>query len=269
MEIKFFKATWGMEAIPTLDERLGMIADAGYDGIEINVTGEIPAELPDLLDKYNLEWVAQLIYDRADDLVEAMEKIAPHKPVLFGVHPGRDNYSFDEGGAFFEKALEAENRLGIPVAHETHRHRLFYSPFVTREYLNRFPDLRINADFSHWTCVCESLLEDIDDTIELAISRAIHIHARVGHPEGPQVSDPRDPDFARHQELFQGWWDRIRAAREKAGAASLIVVPEYGPPGYMQTLPFTKQPVTDLWEICLWQANAVRRHWSLPVPGEE
>jgi hypothetical protein len=97
----------------------------------------------------------------------------------------------------------------------------------------------------------------------LACSRAIHIHARVGYEESPQVPDPSAPEYREYLERFEGWWDRIRGCREKAGAERLTVTPEYGPPGYLQTLPHTRQPVADLWEVCLWAANRLLGRWSL------
>ena len=72
--------------------------------------------------------------------------------------------------------------------------RLFLSPFPTYSYLTQFPELQINADFSHWCVVCESLLEDLDEILSLACARAIHVHGRVGYQEGPQVPDPRAPE---------------------------------------------------------------------------
>lgn len=265
MRLSIHKALWGMEAIGSLDEQLRRVRAAGYDGVEINVSGGVPAELGELLARHELEWCAQLIFERAEDLEAAMAACAPLRPTLFNVHGGRDRFSFDEGCAFFERALAAERRFGIPVGHETHRHRLLYSPFVAHAYLERFPDLRLTADFSHWTCVCEYLLGDLDEIMELALSRAIHIHCRVGHEEGPQVADPRAPEFEHYRHTFQGWWDRIRAHCEREGRESLVAVPEYGPPGYLQTLPYTRQPVADLWDICLWQANDLRERWGLPV----
>ena len=60
---------------------------------------------------------------------------------------------FDEGCKLLEAALKIEARESLTVAHETHRMRLFYSPFPTAAYLRQVPTLRINADFSHWCVV--------------------------------------------------------------------------------------------------------------------
>ena len=35
----------------------------------------------------------------------------------------------------------------------------------------------------------------------------------------------------------------------------MTFTPEFGPPGYMPTLPYTKQPVADLWELNAWMAR--------------
>lgn len=263
MRIRFFKAIWGMEG--DLEANLRRIAEAGYDGFEMYIAGPVPDGFDDLRRKYGLDWVALISQNTPDKLADAMEYYAPHEPVRYVCHSGRDYLSFEEGKAFFERVLAKEREVGIPVSHETHRSRLLYSPYQARDFLEAIPDLRINADFSHWVCVCECMLEEIDDIVALASERTTHLHARIGHPEGPQVSDPRAPEFAPFRERFESWWTRIKEMREKDGTESLIVVPEYGPPGYMPTLPYTRQPVADLFEICLWQTDRLRELWGLPV----
>ena len=38
------------------------------------------------------------------------------------------------------------------------------------------------------------------------------------------------------------------------------MTPEFGPDGYLHTLPFTNAPVADLWEINTWMGHEERRH---------
>jgi hypothetical protein len=113
--------------------------------------------------------------------------------------------------------------------------------------------------------VCESTLDDAKEILDLACSRATHIHGRVGYEEGPQVPDPRAPEFHDHLARHEGWWDQIHEARKAAGTDVLTFTPEYGPPPYLHTLPHTRQPVADLWEICLWSADRARARWN-PKP---
>ena len=118
-------------------------------------------------------------------------KFGPSKIVA---HAGRDNMSFGKTIRFFEQALRIEEELGIPIAHETHRLCPLYSPMNTMVLLRELPDLHINADFSHWCVVTESMLEDHDEALAIASRRAIHVHGRVGYENGPQVPDPRVPN---------------------------------------------------------------------------
>ena len=70
-----------------------------------------------------------------------------------------------------------------------------YSAPVAKHYLETIPDLRFTLDISHWCNVHESLLADQQETIDLVLPRVNHVHARIGHQEGPQVNDPRAPEW--------------------------------------------------------------------------
>lgn len=105
-------------------------------------------------------------------------------------HTGRDYFTPAEADEMlsFCEALEAET--GAPVYHETHRARMFYSPWVMAGYLERHPGIRLVADLSHYTCVAEANTHDpeLDRVVrEVIVPRVRHVHARVGFEEGPQV----------------------------------------------------------------------------------
>ena len=53
------------------------------------------------------------------------------------------------------------------------------------------------------------LLEGQEQTLQTAINRTEHIHARVGFAEGPQISDPRSPEWVTEMSAFTSWWQRI------------------------------------------------------------
>jgi hypothetical protein len=180
------------------------------------------------------------------------------KPVHVNCHTGRDIFSSADNARIFRRAVELSTELGLPVSHETHRGRATYSAPATRDLLVAVPGLNLTADFSHWCCVHESLLADQADAVEAAIQASTYIHARVGHREGPQVSDPRAPEWSAEVEAHLGWWKRIAAARRRAGASILAVCPEFGPAPYMPVLPHTRQPVADLWEITLHMKTLIR-----------
>ena len=170
-------------------------------------------------------------------------------------HGGVDAWSLEQAKDFYTEALGYEANIGIPVAHETHRSRLLHSPWQTAEILNAFPDLNTALDLSHWVVMAERLIDDQLATIELAASRAIHVDARVGHEQGPQVPDPRDPAWLSHVTSFEAWWDLAMTPHQ-------VVVPEYGPPPYLPTIPHTGKPVADLWAMCEWAKERLRARYQ-------
>src|SRR4030042_1344301 len=121
-------------------------------------------------------------------------RAAELRPVLVNSHSGKDWFSTEENLLVLRRAARLEEELGLPVAHEVHRGRAPFSTTATAALLERMPDLKLAADFSHWCCVHESLLEDQEQILAKAIDRSFHIHARIGHPEGPPVSAARAPE---------------------------------------------------------------------------
>jgi hypothetical protein len=100
--------------------------------------------------------------------------------------------------------------------------------------------------------VHESTLEDQLENLAAILPHVRHIHARVGHFEGPQVSDPRAPEWQAWTELFCRWWGQIFALGRERGETVFTITPEFGPPTYMPCTPFDNQPVADAWEINVW-----------------
>jgi sugar phosphate isomerase/epimerase len=256
VRIRWFHALWGM-SLPTLEGNLRRIREGGFDGVEMGVPedAEERRELALLLGRLGLELIAQQWtrggsgMEHAESFEQQYRRAAGLRPLLVNSHTGRDFFSTAENLSIFLRARKLEEELGVPVVHEVHRGRATFSTTSTAALLDQLPDLRLAADFSHWCCVHESLLEDQEPLLERAIARSFHVHARVGHPEGPQVSDPRAPEWRQALVAHLGWWQRIVDCRRREGAEQLSICPEFGPPGYMPTLPYTRQPVADLWEI--------------------
>lgn len=260
MKLMIFRALWGMTG--PVAEQIDRIAAAGYDGIE----GAPPdpgvmscAEFERRLKEYKLALILGAQVDTRDQLEPTLKRLADYSPLKIDLHSGRDCFSRDEGRAYFEEALKLEEHIGIPVGHETHRGRMFFSPWDTAFYLREFPSLKIVADYSHWVNVCERLPDDQVEALDLANRHAIHIHGRVGYEEGPQVPDPAAPEYAAQLAWHEKQWQQIRRFHRERGADMLTFTPEYGPPRYLHTLPHTDVPVADLWQICLWGAERARQ----------
>ena len=210
-------------------------------------------------------WIAQVfsrgftpggtVREHLDSLRRQIEDCLEHQPLFINAHSGSDTWSLAETEDFYGAALELEQRFGVTIAHETHRQRCFGNPWTTRSILERFPGLKLTCDFSHWVCVAERLLEDCGPIIQLAAQHCHHVHARVGYEEGPQVPDPRAPEWAGHVDAHERWWDTIWAWQRQHGFAVSTLTPEFGPAPYLHTLPFSQTPAGNLADICDWQAR--------------
>lgn len=170
---------------------------------------------------------------------------------------GSDSWPVPIAVEFFARALEFGKTAGIELSFETHRSRPTFHPWVTAELLRALPELRLTCDFSHWCVVCERLPDD-ETVLALAIHRARHVHARVGYAQGPQVPDPRAPEYEPELLGHESWWRRIALSAKQRGQDLLTVTPEFGPDGYLQQAPFSKRPVADLSEINRWMAQRLR-----------
>jgi len=144
----------------------------------------------------------------------------------------------------------------------THRSRILFAAHVARQYIEKFPNLRLTFDVSHWCNVHESLLDDQEETVQMALSRVDHIHARIGHQEGPQVNDPRAPEWANAVKRHLEWWDKVVQLKIQAGVNSITILTEFGPPDYMPTLPYTRQPLGDQWNINVYMMQLLRKRYQ-------
>lgn len=266
MAVKILKALWGMTG--PLEAQLKTIAEAGYDGVEarIDQTESIDT-LKRLLKQYGLDCVALVVSKGRDVdavkecLSKEVEQARALEPLAINSHGGRDRWAWDEHVRFFEYALEVERKAGLTISHETHRKYSFYVPHVAGQILRQFPELKVTADFAHWCVSCETMLDEHAEDVALACSRARLIHGRVGYPEGPQVPDPRAPEYAPYVAKHEALWERI-VTQQLARNQPTIFTSEYGPPPYLHTIPYTQQPVADMWELGKYTADRFRSQYQ-------
>jgi sugar phosphate isomerase/epimerase len=239
-----------------LEAFLERVAASGFEATEIYLGSlhQSPAEIAHLHSNYELRLIGQILTQghSYQDHIQSFEKqfdfAAQCQVVFINSHAGRDIFGFEENVQIFERVAQLSQSSGISILVETHRGRPTYSAIETCKYLQAVPDLRLTADFSHWMVVHESDLGDQRANVELAISRADYVHARVGYSEGPQIPDPRAPEWGHAVETHVGLWQQIIEQHKRDGQESLYITPEFGPPAYMHTAPFTNQPVGDVWE---------------------
>ena len=256
MRVLIIRSKWDLDSLP-LDNFLARIRQQGFDGSEIHLPSlhESPETTIALHRENHLAFVMMITTEgRTPDehllaLEQRYKQAVRYKPLHINCHTGRDVFSLEDNLRIFRHGLSLVEQYGVPLYHETHRGRATYSLLSTLAILRALPALKITADFSHWCCVHESLLGDMLEELGVAIRQTGYIHARVGHPEGPQVTDPRAPEWQNAVEAHLGWWEQIASALHGQNSAQLAICPEFGPPPYMPTLPYTQSPVADVDEI--------------------
>lgn len=267
MRLTSFRHLWGITR--SFEEVFPAIKEAGYDGVEYKAAkAAVDPNFRKLLDQYHFSFIAQ-VHTTGDTVQEHMASFKklirlslPLAPVMINSQSGKDSWGMDEKIDFIGQALAYQEEIGIPVAHEIHRGRITYNPWETRDLLLLFDDLKLCCDFSHWVCVCERLLQTEADIIQLCAEHCIHLHSRVGYEQGPQVPDPRAPEYAVHLKAHEGWWDMVWKAQLKNNFPVSTITPEFGPPGYQHTLPFSRNPVGDLEEICNWMHHRQKERFN-------
>ncbi len=265
MKLKMVRHLWGVTT--PLAQALPEFKKIGYDLIECGAPADTVG-FKSLLSASGLAYIGQAFTGGATpaEHFDAMRKQVDHLvgmgAVKINIHSGADHFSFQQAVDFYGKVAEYEKTVPTPIAHETHRGRVFFNPWITRDVLQAVPGIRLCCDFSHWVVVAERLLGDCESIIELAASRCVHLHARVGYDQGPQVPDPSAPEYAGALRAHLGWWTKIWTHQKNAGMTESTVTPEFGPPGYMHTLPHTNVPVSNLASVCDWTASRVREAFA-------
>lgn len=277
MRIKYICPYWGQEGT-TPTHFFKRVMDEGYDGVEINLpdSREFVNEFQTALEhvrhsKPDFIFIAQQVLslrnERAEGYLKRMtqrlDELVSLQPDFINSHTGKDYFSFDDNCRAIEAAENISQQSGIPILHETHRGRFTFHAATLLPYLNRFPQLKLTGDFSHWCAVSESMLNDQEDILEQIFPFVHHLHARIGSTQAPQVNDPFAPEWKSNVETFINWWRKIIEARIKTKESSFTICPEFGPMPYMPTMPVSQTPLCDQWETNTRIKNRLQIEFAL------
>lgn len=270
-ELKIMATSWGFQG--TMDAFCAKVKKEGYDGVELwwpTDNKKAQDEIFAALKKHDLE-IGFLCGGSQSDpqehldffkkMIDAAARQNIQRPFYINIHSGRDYFSFEDNKKFIEYTQALAKETGILICHETHRGRMLFAAHVTKNFIENFPELRLTLDISHWCNVHESLLADQKETVEKALDRTDHIHARIGHPEGPQVNDFRAPEWEKVVKQHFEWWDKI-VERKKRNGERVTILTEFGPPDYMPTMPYTRKALSDQWAINVHMMHLLRKRYS-------
>ncbi len=265
--LEFYCTRWGSEQIPW-NTFMQAVKASGYEGIEYGIAQDTArAELDsvwNLASQYQLKIIPHHYDTVTRDFVLHQEQFArwfelvsPYPAEKINAQTGRDCFSWEQNKTLFQLAHAYQENKAVQVIHETHRQRCLFAAHAARSALEQIPELKITLDISHWLCVAENFLHDQTDAIDIATQRTEHIHARVGHPQGPQVNDPRVPEWNEAVNIHLEWWRAI-AKHFSHSKKTLTITPEFGPAPYMPCMPFTGEPCANQWDINLHMMKLLR-----------
>ncbi|APQ19010.1 hypothetical protein [Maribacter hydrothermalis] len=272
--INYLYPHWGSENL-TAKEFIELAILKGFQGVEMNLPynktfeNELFHELQNIRKLHpNFIVVLQQVLPLKNETVEEyisnvldqLKRTLPYQPNFINSHTGKDHYSFDENCKVIEAIESFSSQHKISIYHEIHRGRFTFHSTTTLSYLHKYPKLKLVGDLSHWCVTSESMLQDQEHILEQVFPRIIHIHARVGFEQCPQVNNPFAPEWEKHLNQFIIWWQRIIKQHETL--SNFTITPEFGPFPYMQQVPFTKEPLANQQEINIEMKNYLKRNFT-------
>jgi hypothetical protein len=164
------------------------IHDAGYDGLQAG--DQLSRETLHACEKLGLKVAGS---GRVNIPAEA-DTVAAHMAdcgfVSGTLHVGWGMENEAAGCALIEAVLKASEKHRLPLYIETHRATIFQDIWRTVEFLRRYPDVRINGDFSHWYTGQELVYGGFENKLHFlapVLERVRFLHGRIGNPGCIQV----------------------------------------------------------------------------------
>lgn len=276
LTLSLFKPLWGHQG--SLTRAIDQAVRAGFQGIE----GQAPLDqqaredFRQGLNDAGLGYIAEIttagsyVPDRRaslqahfDSFRQSLERSLALEPLFITTLAGCDAWEEAQTVELFGRMMEQAAAAGLPISFETHRSRSFFNPWTTQRICRQLPGLQLTFDLSHWCVVCERLIDTEIDILEALAPQAMHIHARVGYDQGPQVPDPRHDRYRKALQRHQAWWKMLWQAMVARGMTALTMTPEFGPDGYQAIDVDSDLPVGDLWKINQWMGRQQRRQFEL------
>lgn len=266
-----YQSMWAMEQRRpdgfewSLDEKLDKIIGAGFDGAGLRFTDRAHvAQVTQRLRSAGLSWQAQCYPKTVAELAPVLELVAAfgadHVNLQGDVRP----HSVAECVPLITGWQQLAADAGVALHVETHRDRMTTDLFFTLRLIDRFPDLRLTGDLSHYLLGREfawPVSEENHSLMRRIMDRCWAYHGRVASREQIQVQI----SFPHHRhwlDLFLGWWEYgFRQWRRRAPPdAALTFLCELGPREYAIT-GRDGYELSDRWEEAQWLMRLVRELW--------
>jgi hypothetical protein len=266
-----YQSLWAMERRRpdglewSLDEKLAMIRDAGFDGAGVRFLDlDYARRVTDFLRAHGMSWQAQCYPKTIDDLKPILRHVEMLGADHVNLQPDVKPYRLEDCIPYIDGWRRLARDAGIALHIETHRDRMTTDLFFTLHLLDCFPDLRLTGDLSHYVVGREfawPISAENHALMHRVIDQCWGFHGRVASREQIQlqISFPHHKDWL---DLFMGWWEYgFRSWRRRAPPdATLTFLCELGPREYAMTGPDGNE-LSDRWQEAQTMKDMVRALW--------
>jgi len=170
--------------------------------------GLAPAWKRHLFEKYELGCLINAFPKNEKDLANLLELSKEMGSPVMNVIGVTYPLTAKEAEPIVRRWIDISDEIGVPILFETHRDCITNDMFFTLELLERIPEMRLCADFSHYALNRELTMpvdEFWSDLFKRLIKRSDSFQGRVASHEQIQVPI----NFPQHQkfvEQFKDWW---------------------------------------------------------------
>ncbi len=267
-----YQSLWAMERRRpdglewSLDEKLAMIRDAGFDGAGVRFADRAFVKpVTDFLCAHNMSWQAQAYPQTVDDLKPILDHVLEFGADHLNVQPDVRPYTLKQCFPLIDGWRRLAADAGVTMQIETHRNRITTDLFFTLHLLDHFPNLRLTGDLSHYVVGREfwiPLSDEVQALMHRINDNCWGFHGRVASREQIQLQ----LNFPQHKhwvDLFMGWWERgFRQWKAKAGPGeTLTFLCELGPAEYAMT-GADGYELSDRWLEAVQMKEMVRALWQ-------
>ena len=280
-QLRVFQTLWGWTG--SFNEASQCAAETDFDGLECNLDHPClrdtsAAEVVSLIRSCDQHLILELVtggdyipdlfwtpQQHLEQLREQLARAQEFEPLKISLITGSDSWDSAVQHRFLESILDLIDPLPVSVSLETHRGRSLFNPWCLPSWLQRHPRLRLTADLSHWCAVSERLMTPDLPPIQAIATHVDHIHARVGHPQGPSVSHPFAPEWTDALEAHRSCWQMFLDNGNSDSCQPFTITPEFGMDGYMPLQPFNGEPLADVQALNVGMGSWLRSSLACPA----
>jgi hypothetical protein len=273
-KLAIYQSLWGMELRHpqrperTADENFRMVAEAGFDGMCIDLAADEIEHFRGTkthYDRYSLGCMVNAFPHTVGDLKPLLRLARDFDACMVNVIGGVMPITVAGALPVIYRWMKEADEAGMPLLFETHRDGLLNDLFYTLQAIDSVPEMRLCADLSHFVVDREfrvPIPERDEGYIQRVLDRSDCFQGRIASREQIQIQI----EFPQHQEwvaIFKDWWKKgMRQWRKRnANDATLVFLCELGPPPYAIT-DCKRLELSDRWQEALKIRQWVQEIWT-------